>query len=120
MNIEAHTINGIRIAEIITDTVILHTAADGVDLLGNIYYNGFDRVILHQENITPDFFDLKSGLAGEVLQKFSNYRIRLAIVGDFSAYGSKSLKDFMYESNKGGAINFLTSTSEALRKLAGG
>lgn len=118
MNIETHTINDIQVAEIIADKVIVFTAADGVDLLGNIYYNGFDSVILHQENITPDFFDLKSGIAGEVLQKFSNYRVRLAIVGDFSAYPSKSLKEFMYESNKGGAINFLASTSEALRKLS--
>ena len=39
-------------------------------------------------------------MAGEILQKFSNYRVRLAIVGDFTPYSSKSIKDFIYESNK--------------------
>ena len=39
-------------------------------------------MIIHEKNITPEFFDLKNRMAGEILQKFSNYRIRLAIVGD--------------------------------------
>ncbi|MDD4645730.1 MAG: DUF4180 domain-containing protein [Bacteroidales bacterium] len=47
-----------------------------------LYYHGFDRMIIHEKNITPEFFDLKNRMAGEILQKFSNYRIRLAIVGD--------------------------------------
>ena len=59
-----------------------------------------------------DFFDLKNGIAGEILQKFSNYRVSLIIVGDFSKYASKSLNDFIYESNKGRHINFVASTTE--------
>nr|WP_280739939.1 DUF4180 domain-containing protein [Pedobacter borealis] len=58
-------------------------------------------------------------MAGEILQKFSNYRVSLAIIGDFSPYQSKSIKDFIYESNKGKHINFLGSAAEALTKLAG-
>lgn len=57
----------------------------------------FDGIILQARHITPDFFDLKTGMAGEVLQKFSYYRMCLAIVGDFSAYGSKSLQEFILE-----------------------
>ena len=68
--------------------------------------------------MTADFFDLKSGIAGEILQKFSNYRIRLAIVGDFSKYTNKSLKDFIYESNKGGQINFVDSQLDAINVLS--
>jgi hypothetical protein len=60
---------------------------------------------------------LKNGLAGEVLQKFSNYRVRLVILGDFSQFDSKSLKDFIRESNKGKLINFLQSRDEAISKL---
>lgn len=118
MKIETHTINNIRIAEVITDEVIIKTAEDGLDLLGNLYYQDFDKIILHQQNIIPDFFDLKNGIAGEILQKFSNYRVRLAIVGDFDQYESKSIKDFIYESNKGKHINFLNSKAEALKILS--
>jgi len=118
MKIEAHTISGTKIAEIISDTTIIETAEDGLDLLGNLYYQDFGTIILHEKNITPSFFDLKTGIAGEILQKFSNYRVRLAIVGDFSNYQSKSIKDFIFESNKTGQIHFVSSTSEALEKLS--
>jgi hypothetical protein len=39
-----------------------------------------DSVILYPENLTGAFFDLSSGEAGEILQKFRNYRIRVAVV----------------------------------------
>lgn len=118
MQIKTHEINTIKIAEIISDEILIQTAQDGLDLLGNIYYDGFEKLILHQKNISPEFFDLKNGLAGEILQKFSNYRIHLVIVGDFSEFTSKSLNDFIYESNQGKQVNFLNSVSEALEKLA--
>ncbi|WP_316824309.1 DUF4180 domain-containing protein [Pedobacter miscanthi] len=118
MKIETHTVNNINIAEIISEEIIIKHAEDGLDLLGNLYYQGFDKIIINTQNITPDFFDLKNGMAGEILQKFSNYRVSLAITGDFSIYKNQSIKDFIYESNKGKHINFLTSTAEALEKLA--
>ena len=48
-----------------------------------------------KKNITSEFFDLKQN-GGEILQKFSNYRIGLAIIGDFSKHESKSMKDFIF------------------------
>jgi Domain of unknown function (DUF4180) len=114
MKIETHNINNTKIAEVISDETVINKTEDGLDLLGNLYYQGFDRIVINEKNITQDFFDLKTGMAGEILQKFSNYRVRLAIVGDFSKYTSKSLKDFIYESNKGRQINFLATIEEAL------
>lgn len=118
MQIKIHSINNSEIAEIISDEILIHTAQEGLDLLGNVYFNGHEKLILHQKNITPDFFDLKNGLAGEILQKFSNYKIRLIIVGDFSGFISESLKDFIFESNQGKQVNFLNSISEAIEKLS--
>lgn len=65
--------------------------------------------------MSPAFFDLKNGMAGELLQKYSNYRMQFAIVGDFSKYTSKSIQDFIYESNKVGHISFVSSLTEALK-----
>ena len=118
MKIEAHNLNNTKIAEVISDETIISTAEDGLDLLGNLYYQGFDCIVLYENNVTPDFFDLKNGIAGEILQKFSTYRVKLAIVGDFSKYSSKSLTDFIYESNRGKHINFVNSTTEALKILS--
>lgn len=113
MEIATHSINDIKIAEIITDKIILRTLEDGLDLLGNLYYQGFDKIIIHEKNITPEFFDLKTKIAGDILQKFAQYQMPLIIVGDFSKFESKSLNDFILESNKGKQINFVPSVSDA-------
>lgn len=118
MTIKSHQINNVKIAEVISEDKIIGSIEDGINLLGDLYYQDFAKIILHEKNITPDFFDLKSGMAGEILQKFSNYRVRIAIVGDFSKFTSKSLNDFIYESNKVGLVNFVSTQLEARHVLS--
>ncbi|MFG6395240.1 MAG: DUF4180 domain-containing protein [Lachnospiraceae bacterium] len=60
---------------------------------------------------------LSTKIAGEILQKFTNYHIKIAIYGDYSCYTSKPLKDFIFESNKGSNFFFVASKEEALQKL---
>jgi len=115
---EFNEIDGMGIIAIEADELLIKTAEDGIDLLGNIYYQGYDKVIITKVQITPDFFELKNGMAGEILQKFSNFRVRLVIIGDFSRTGSKSLDDFIRESNKGKLINFLFTKEEAINRLS--
>ncbi|WP_316783086.1 DUF4180 domain-containing protein [Pedobacter frigiditerrae] len=117
MNIETHTIKDTIIAEVTSEDIIINSVEDGLDLLGNLYYQGFDKIVIYEKNITPNFFDLKTGIAGEILQKFSNYRMPLAIIGDFEKYESKSIKDFIFESNKSKHINFVGTLSDALKSL---
>lgn len=118
MHITVHHQNGIQLAEITSPDLLIQTAEDGLDLLGNLYYQDFDRIILYQENISPEFFDLKTGLAGEILQKFTTYRVRLVIIGEFETFTSKSLQDFMRESNQRKQVNFVPTLSEAIQRLA--
>ncbi|SEJ50043.1 protein of unknown function [Dyadobacter sp. SG02] len=118
MNIQVHQQNETAIAEVTSDQVLIHTPADGLQLMVDLYYQGYGEVILHERNITPEFFDLKTGIAGEVLQKFTTYRVRLAIIGDFARYDSKSLRDFIFESNKGRQIAFVPSVEEAVGRLS--
>ncbi|GGG51477.1 DUF4180 domain-containing protein [Epilithonimonas arachidiradicis] len=118
MEIKIHNINNTKIAEVISDKIIIKSIDDGTNLVGNLYYQDLGNVILYEQNISSDFFDLKTKIAGEILQKFSNYRIRLVIVGHFEKYNSKSLRDFVLESNKSRHINFVETLSEALEKLA--
>lgn len=114
MEIKTHNIDNTKVAEIITDKVILRSTEDGLDLLGNLYYQGFDKIIIHEKNITPEFFDLRTKIAGEILQKFAQYQMPLIIVGDFSKYKSESLNDFIFESNKSQQINFIKDLSNIL------
>jgi alpha/beta hydrolase len=115
--IETHNIGNIKVAEIIADKIILTSTEDGLELLGNLYYQGFDKIIIHEKNITPEFFDLKTKIAGNILQKFAQYQMPLIIVGDFSKYKSKSLNDFIFESNKGSQVNFVSDLSRVLQPV---
>lgn len=118
MKIEKHLINNIKIAEVTAENIIIESVEDGSELIANVYYQDFDRMLLYEENITPLFFDLKNGIAGEILQKFSNFRVRLAIVGDFEKFESKSIKDFIFESNKNRQINFVNTLNDGLERLS--
>lgn len=117
MQIEIH-LHKFIIAEIKSEGILVHNAQDAVELIFACFEYDTDKIILQQKNLPPDFFDLKTGLAGEILQKFSTYQAYLAIVGNFSNYSSKSLKDFIFESNKQGRINFVATMEEAIEKLS--
>lgn len=112
MEIISHQNKELKSAELISDDLLIVNPEDTLQLIVDIYYQDFDRIIVHQKNVAPAFFDLKTKLAGEILQKFINYKMRLVIIGDFSKYESDSLRDFIYESNKGKHINFLSDFSE--------
>lgn len=93
------------------------TTDELLDLMGNAYFNGIDTVILEKHNLPEAFYNLKTKFAGEVLQKFSTYNLRLAIIGDFDNVSSKSLQDFIRESNKGNRIFFVGSKEELIEKF---
>ncbi|WP_339717873.1 DUF4180 domain-containing protein [Cyclobacterium amurskyense] len=116
MEIKKHNLDGIQVAEIISEEIKIHNTEDALDLLGNLYYQGYDKMIVHEENITPAFFDLKTKLAGDILQKFTQYNMALYIIGDFSKFKSQSMIDFICESNKGSQVNFLGSIGEVFNK----
>ena len=108
------------IAAVNNDEVIINDGQSALDFMATLRYStDCDCILLNKAAICEDFFKLSTGIAGEVLQKFSNYRLKFAIVGDFSAYTSKPLKDFMFESNKGGTIIFAVDEDEAITKLGG-
>ncbi|MEL1242530.1 DUF4180 domain-containing protein [Flavobacterium flavipallidum] len=109
MEIKEHFLNNVKTAELISGKILLHTVEDAIDLIGNLSYLGFDKIILYEKNITPEFFNLKNKMAGEILQKFAQYQMALTIVGEFSKFDSKSLNDFIFESNKGKQINFVAN-----------
>lgn len=90
-----------------------------LDLMATVMFDGCAAVIIPKEALPEAFFQLRTGFAGEVLQKFSNYRMKIAIIGDFGGYESQSLKDFIYECNKGKQVFFKGTMEEAVEALEG-
>ncbi len=118
MAIKYHgTEKGRTIAEILPGSEMINSTEDILDIMADAGYNGCSGLIVHSATLNRDFFDLKTRLAGDILQKFSNYRMKLAIIGNFSDVKSKSLRDFIRESNTMGTINFVASAEEAIVRL---
>lgn len=117
MNFEIIKAGEVHIAEVTASESQIKTVQDALNLIANADYQGARSVIIGADRFTEEFFDLKSGLAGEVLQKVSNYRFKLAIVGNFSTYKSNALQAFIIECNRGNHIFFTPDRKAAIEKI---
>ena len=118
MKIEHLKKNGIDIAVVSGDEMIIVDTQSALDFAMTVKYEtGADRIVIAKSRICGGFFILSSGIAGEILQKFMNYQVKIAVYGDYSHYTSKPLKDFIYESNCGKDFFFVSSKEEAIQKL---
>lgn len=119
MNVIVRSVQAGKIAEVVADDVLIHTAQDALDLLFDPSLEGAKRIILRHAHLHPDFFVLKTGLAGEIVQKFVNYGVRAAIVGDFSR-ATPNMQAFIRESNRGKHLCFCADVETALAALQRG
>ncbi len=118
MEITVREMHGIRYAVVTAAEVLIRDVQSALDLMVTVQYDtDTNRIAIAKEALAEPFFVLSSGLAGDVLQKFVNYQVKLAIIGDFSGYTSKPLRDFIYESNQGSHVFFVSTEAEAAEKL---
>lgn len=100
------------------ESIVISDEQSFLDVFMTISYEtGENRFVINKNNLTEEFFDLSNKIAGGILQKVINYKMKLAIIGDYSKYESKALKDFMYECNHGNDIFFVDNEYNALRML---
>ncbi|HYL98266.1 MAG TPA: DUF4180 domain-containing protein [Blastocatellia bacterium] len=79
---------------------------------------GAKGLILTESDLSPEFFDLRTRIAGELFQKFTNYQVRLAIVlADPGAYGER-FSELAYEHRAHPTVQFFQGESEAARWLS--
>ena len=80
----------------------LSTEADALDILGGLYGQDADLVAIPVGRMAPEFWNLRTTLAGLFIQKLLNYQVHPAFVGDLSVQiaASTALRDYVYESNK--------------------
>lgn len=103
-----------------TDGPQLAGDREASDILGEAIGAGVRAVAIPVERLPPAFLDLKTRLAGEVLQKFVNYGLRVAVLGDVSAAVARSdaLRDFVRESNRGRSVWFVADLAALEAKLS--
>lgn len=92
--------------------ILIREEQDALDLMAICGEHDSNRMILHDSNLDPGIFDLKTRLAGNVFQKFSNYRMRCAIVLP-EHYITGRFAEMVKEANRGGDIRFFQSLQQA-------
>lgn len=118
MDVTVYEGGDFNIAVIESAGTLIADAQDALDLMMEVRsVHGCDAIVVGRSAIIESFFDLGSGVAGEILLKFTNYRFRMAVIGDFEHDGSESLGDFIRESNRGNQFFFLPTQEAAINRL---
>jgi hypothetical protein len=113
------TIGNVTVMVCDPDGPNITSESDAADLVGEMLGSGATWIVIPVERLSGDFFELKTGLAGQVVQKFVTYRRNLAVLGDVTPYTStsRSFRDFVYESNRGKQIWFLPDIEEFATRI---
>jgi len=114
-----YELHGVRVLECDGEGAPLRNNRDLNDLISTAWEHRAKMVVIPVERLGDDFFRLRTGIAGEVVQKIVQYHLRLAMVGDISRYidESTALRDFVRESNRGDQFWFVSNREELEERL---
>lgn len=91
---------------------IIQTEGDALDVMANC---GEPRAILiHYKNLSSDFFDLSTGLAGAIMQKFANYSMKCALIIDPEKIKSQRFHELIYEHQRSTFFRFFENYDDAV------
>lgn len=95
------------------------TVRDALDLIGTAFSDA-EAVAVPVGRLDEGFFSLSTRVAGEIMQKFVDYRLRLAVIGDISRHleTSTALRALVQESNRSGHVWFLPDLEALDARLA--
>jgi hypothetical protein len=113
-------VHGVRVLECEAQGVPIRSGRVLSDLISMTWEHRAKWLVIPVERLGDDFFRLRTGIAGEVIQKIVQYRIKLAIFGDISRHVDEStaLRDFVRESNRGNQFCFVANREELERRVA--
>lgn len=100
--------------------VTISAVQDALDHLIGAAFACAEVVAVPSARLDDRFFDLSTGLAGAILQKFANYRLRLVVLGDIGHHlsASSALPDLVREANRGRDIWFVPDLDTLAERLA--
>jgi PadR family transcriptional regulator, regulatory protein AphA len=116
MKVQLSGIHGCMYVEGDASEQFLRTEREAVELIGLCGEQDTHRLLLHATNLSEQFFDLKSGLAGAILQKFVNYHMKVALIIPPDLLQGK-FRDYVLEANRGRHFRSFLTRAEAERWL---
>lgn len=118
MNYSLEEKNGHEYVRLHDEGALLNTEQDGLDLVGVCAGHGVNLALIPGERLSDDFFRLRTGVAGAILQKLTLYNIKTAVVMDERRALGK-FKDFLAETNRGRMFRAYSRVEEAVEWLVG-
>jgi Domain of unknown function (DUF4180) len=119
MDGNSYEFHGVRIFECAADGDAPRGERDAARVVNHAFNHKAKFVVIPAARLGDEFFDLKTRIAGEFLQKFVTYQIRVAILGDISHYiaSSAALRDYVRETNRGLSVWFVADRAELERRV---
>lgn len=102
-----------RYIECVSSEVKLNTEQDALDLIVASIENDTSLLMLHEEVLSEDFFNLSTRVAGAILQKLVNYNVTTAAVISDEAVSGGRFREMALESNKGSHFRIFSTREEA-------
>lgn len=118
MNYQIVDKDNTRYIEVFSCETPVSTEQDALDLVALCGENDTNLLLLHYEALSEDFFKLKTGVAGAVLQKFINYSVRVAIIIPDQEQLSSNFKALISEANKSSQYRVFVNSAEAVKWLS--
>lgn len=114
-------VSGLRVLTCAPERATLANEQDALDLIGEAFGAEATVVVVPADRVDDAFFTLGTRVAGDVVLKFTNYRVRLVVLGDISRHldASERLREFVREINRGKDIWFVADEAALAAKLAG-
>lgn len=106
-----------RYIEFASSEVQIRSEKDAIDIISACFENDVCLIMLHSEALDDDFFKLRTGVAGAILQKFVNYRFKVALVVSDDEKIKGKFKELLAETNKGNDYRVFNSKTDAEKWL---
>jgi PadR family transcriptional regulator, regulatory protein AphA len=109
----------VKIVTCIPDGTRISSETDALDAVAACGEYETYKLLIPGECLSESFYDLKSGLAGSVLLKFSNYGIQAGVLVQAEMIGVGKFYEFVLETNRGNEFRVFQDRDKALDWLVG-
>jgi hypothetical protein len=110
-----HDLGGVRVVEWLDP---ITATGDALALVAACFEHDAQAVLLEDHVLPPAFFELRTGFAGEFLQKLENYQIRLAAVFPSERAYAERFREFLAEAKSGRRFRAFAGRADAEAWLA--
>jgi hypothetical protein len=105
--------------ECLPDGLMFDSEDQALDLVAACIEGKTPNLLIHSSILPLEFYDLRTGLAGTVLQKFSNYHIRAAVLLSPEQSVQGRFQEMVLEANRGNQFRVFRSRELAENWLTG-